>query len=62
VTPLHSAMMGGNEDVVRALLDCGAEINRGDKEGEKPIHYAAADNNEDLIGLLAKEGLLCVLF
>jgi hypothetical protein len=55
-------MMGGNEDVVRALLDCGAEINRGDKEGEKPIHYAAADNNEDLIGLLAKEGLLCVLF
>lgn len=54
--PLHAAMMGGKEDVVKALLDMGARIDAEDKEGEQPIHYAAADNNEALIALLAKEG------
>ena len=56
MTPLHAAMMGGKEEVVKALLDMGAQIDAADKEGEQPVHYAAADNNEALIALLAKEG------
>lgn len=49
-------MMSGKEDVVLALLDHGAQIDARDKEGEQPIHYAAAENNEAMILLLVDAG------
>jgi ankyrin repeat protein len=40
VTPLHGAVCGGQLEVVRFLLDKGADVNAGDKRGETPIVYA----------------------
>ena len=48
--------MGGKEEVALALLDHGALINAQDKEGEQPIHYAAAENSEAMILLLVDAG------
>lgn len=50
--------MSGKEDVVLALLEHGANIDAEDKEGEQPIHYAAAENNEAMILLLVDAGNL----
>ena len=49
-------MMSGKEDVVLALLEHNAQIDAKDKEGEQPIHYAAAENNEAMILLLVDAG------
>ena len=53
---MHAAMMSGKEDVVLALLEHNAQIDAKDKEGEQPIHYAAAENNEAMILLLVDAG------
>jgi ankyrin repeat protein len=32
-TPLNLAVLNGNEDIVRALLDAGADLNKKDGRG-----------------------------
>lgn len=51
------AMLGGSEPITKLLIDSGADVNAQDIEGERPIHYAAAEDAGDLIVLLAKGGM-----
>ena len=37
-TPLYYATTCGNADVIAALIKAGADVNRGDKNGETPLH------------------------
>jgi len=39
-TPLHTAVIAGNMDVVRALLDHGANINAQDHDRHTAAHWA----------------------
>lgn len=43
------AALNGDTDLVKALIDKGAEVN---KKGWSPLHYAAANGNDDIVKLL----------
>ena len=44
-TPLNLAAANGHLDVVRALLNAGADKTIADKDGEKPIDWVCAWGN-----------------
>lgn len=54
LTPLILGVTGGNAEVVRALLDAGANINAQDVRGMTPLMLAVATDhpNRDIIKLL----------
>eukprot|EP00045_Choanoeca_perplexa_P003294 m.29712 g.29712 ORF g.29712 m.29712 type:complete len:343 (+) comp11968_c0_seq1:2073-3101(+) len=56
-TPLHAAAVGGHTDIVRALLEAGANVNStADKAdfrtGEVPLHQAAKSGHAEVVELL----------
>lgn len=55
-TALHRAVGGGNEDVVHFLIDNGADLNRKDPKGRKPLDLARAKQNAGLIEILKQHG------
>jgi len=38
--PLHVAAVKGHNDIIRVLLDAGADVDAGDSDGDVAIHYA----------------------
>jgi uncharacterized protein len=53
---LHRAVRNGNVDVVRLLLDAGANVNEQADFGEAPIHVAAEEGHTELLVLLLARG------
>ena len=53
-TPLHRAVATGNEKLVDALLDAGANMHAADNYGRRPLHYARF--SPAITGLLARSG------
>ena len=52
-TPLHAAAGGrGAADIVRTLLDAGADTEARTVGGARPLHLAAASGNEEALALL----------
>lgn len=41
-SPLMLAASAGREDVVKLLLDKGADVNRKTKRGQSSLHYACS--------------------
>src|SRR5690606_27887376 len=56
MTPLALAAMTGNADIVRQLLDAGADVNRPLANGETPLMMAARTGDTDTIQLLLDRG------
>lgn len=56
VAPLHSAVAGGNVEIVRELLAHGADVNARQDLGFTPLHGAAVEGNPEMIGLLLAHG------
>jgi ankyrin repeat protein len=62
ISILHTAVSQGNVDMVKILIDRNASINypldsrAGHRSGETPLHFAAADNQEDVATLLLHAG------
>jgi Ankyrin repeats (3 copies) len=53
---LHDAAQRGDIASVRRLLSAGADINEFDDLGNTPLHYAAAGEHLDTVGLLLQRG------
>ena len=56
VTPLHLAVYQGNAELVRLLLEHGADINRESKNGETPLAIAVACGHQKIVDLLGARG------
>jgi len=54
-TPLHSAAFWGHEDIVRLLLDHGADVNARDERGYTPLGEAIR-GDPDVLALLREHG------
>ena len=55
-TPLHLAAARGHADVVKLLIDAGADLNKGDMHNNTPLHLAAARGHADVVKLLIDAG------
>jgi ankyrin repeat protein len=49
---LSIASCMGNADIVRALLDAGADINAKDEDGKTALQWAAKHKHRDVVALL----------
>ena len=55
-TLLHFAAGSGRNDVVKKLLDAGAELNAANKNGATPLHYAISSRHSETAMLLIDAG------
>ena len=55
-TILHLAVIETDEDLIKCLLENGAEINAQNKLGNTPLHLAVRSGDSDLIQLLVSGG------
>ena len=53
--PVHTAALG-HADKLRRLIEAGANITRGDKYGQTPLHYAAAAHSVECAKVLLEAG------
>ncbi|HEX5397415.1 MAG TPA: ankyrin repeat domain-containing protein, partial [Verrucomicrobiae bacterium] len=56
ITALHYAAGAGFTNVVREILDQGADVNANDGVGRTPLDFAAQHNHLDVIELLLSRG------
>lgn len=54
--PLYAAIECGNENIVRLLLDNGADINFFSERVGSPLYAACENGNESIIQLLLDKG------
>jgi hypothetical protein len=53
--PLHVAVMAGNPDMVKFLVESKADINGRDKIGMTALHYAAALGSDKIVAALIEK-------
>ena len=56
-SPLFSAAESGHEDVVRFLVESGADVNRKYQNIYSPLHGAALSGNADIVRFLLEKGI-----
>jgi ankyrin repeat protein len=55
-TPLHLAIYSNFSEIVRMLIDAGANLNVQDKHGDTPLHVAIMKNNPIIVQMLIDAG------
>lgn len=53
-TPLHRAVIGGNLDIIKLLIEKGADPFMVDEKNESPLDYAKDEKNLDIVNYLTK--------
>src|ERR1700761_3350581 len=56
VFPIHSAAAGNYTDIVRILIENGAQVNVRQQAGATPLHSAAQNGNLELLIMLLENG------
>jgi len=56
VYPIHSAVAANQNDIVRTLIDGGAQVNVKQQSGVTPLHSAAQNGNLEVLILLLENG------
>ncbi|KAJ1469358.1 ankyrin repeat-containing domain protein, partial [Baffinella frigidus] len=57
LSALHAAVEGGHEDVVRLLIQHGADVNpTTEPQKQTPLHYAARKGNSVIAHILLRRG------
>ena len=56
VQAIHAAVASKNLDIVRAVLEAGADPNAAQQQGFRPIHEAGSSGSRELAELLLKYG------
>ena len=56
---LHVAARMGHTEMVRLLLDRGADVNVRDRGGRAPLHLACMNGHTDTVRLLLDRGAAC---
>ncbi|XP_045173998.2 protein phosphatase 1 regulatory subunit 27-like [Mercenaria mercenaria] len=56
LTPLHQAVLDGNDSAVRLLVAHGADINKQDDDSWTPLHAACAEGYADIVAFLLEKG------
>ena len=49
---MHAACLAGKREIVRLLLENGADLYKLDKSSFCPLHYAVVNDNIDVVVLL----------
>jgi ankyrin repeat protein len=60
-TPLHVAVEWETVEVVRVLLEHGANVGAEDNGGRTPFQIASAKGNDEIMKLLSEHGAKDVL-
>ncbi len=55
-TPLHYASAKGARDIVKLLLDAGADASIADNQSRTALHLACQVGNKDIIRMLCDKG------
>lgn len=55
-TPLHCAAYWGNIEIVKVLLENGAEVNHQTKDGKTPLYCAEKGKQKETVNLLKQHG------
>lgn len=55
-SPVADAAQAGSVEQVRALLQQGADVNAAQSDGLTALHWAAMNNNSEIVGLLLYAG------
>lgn len=55
-TPLHVALLSGNDEISRFLIARGADIGKQNAVGNTPLHIAAQYNRKEIAELLISRG------
>ena len=58
-TPLHWSSMNGKLEVMKILIDKGANVNAPDHEGGTPLHWSSAYGHIEAMKLLVNKGRAC---
>jgi thiosulfate/3-mercaptopyruvate sulfurtransferase len=56
-TPLMKASHGGNREIVRALLEAGADVNAENDDGNNALWLACVGSHLDIVDLLVAAGI-----
>lgn len=54
-TPLHISARLGNEEIIKALLEAGANVNAQNEKGETPLHCAIVADQAAIVRMLLNE-------
>ena len=46
----------GKKDVVRLLIDSGADLNKKNRKSQQAIHFAVINEHKSIVAMLAKSG------
>lgn len=55
-TAAHEATVYGKPDILRALIEAGADISLRELNGKPPLHYAARQGHSEIAELLLRNG------
>lgn len=56
VAPLHAAVASRQPEIVRILVEAGADVNQPQQQGWRPLHAAAQNGDEESVKLLLAHG------